>query len=77
MTKGCITKCLVQVGCLIGFQPLCCMLKDCKFTMICLFGMQNESATNFTTKTTKRIGLLEAGEPALPRLCHTVVKRYE
>lgn len=61
MIKDSIMKCLVQAGCLIGFQLLCFMPRDCKCTMICLCGMPKEQVTNCITKTMKEIILLRDG----------------
>ena len=73
--KDFITKCMLLLGYLIGFVLLCFTLRGYKSIMICQFGMQSESAINYTTKIIKLTHLLLNGENGSANIIKVVTSR--
>jgi len=52
------------------------MLKQCKFIMICWFGMPRKSVINYTTRIMRLISLYDHGEDGLVSIIKAVMCSY-
>ena len=75
--KGYSMRCLPRAGCLTGSRVCSYTLRECRFTMICWFGMQRESAISYTIRTTRLIGLSGTGENGLASITKAVLLSWK